>query len=114
MLIQISSIFIAPPSRGHATRGRKRGSSYKTRGVPSKRGKRSTNSNDIGVLGTQDTQTSTQARFIEPAEKPDANMALKYTFGVNAWRQWVRTDAFIELLLVYCFFFSIRHIIFRS
>nr|XP_022915643.1 zinc finger MYM-type protein 3-like [Onthophagus taurus] len=25
----------------------------------------------------------------EPAEKPDANMCLKYTFGVNAWKQWV-------------------------
>ncbi|XP_058807905.1 zinc finger MYM-type protein 3 isoform X2 [Phymastichus coffea] len=75
----------------HSSRGRKRGSSYKTRGVPSKRGKRSTNSNDVGVLGTQDTQTSTQPRFTEPAEKPDANMALKYTFGVNAWRQWVIT-----------------------
>ncbi|XP_022815318.1 zinc finger MYM-type protein 3-like isoform X1 [Spodoptera litura] len=27
----------------------------------------------------------------EPAEKPDANMCLKYTFGVNAWKQWVMT-----------------------
>ncbi|XP_053693713.1 zinc finger MYM-type protein 3 [Sabethes cyaneus] len=27
----------------------------------------------------------------EPAEKPDANMCLKYTFGVNAWKQWVLT-----------------------
>lgn len=27
----------------------------------------------------------------EPAEKPDANMCLKYTFGVNAWKQWVAT-----------------------
>lgn len=25
----------------------------------------------------------------EPQEKPDANMCLKYTFGVNAWKQWV-------------------------
>lgn len=24
-------------------------------------------------------------------EKPDANMCLKYTFGVNAWKQWVTT-----------------------
>ncbi|XP_077301201.1 zinc finger protein without children isoform X2 [Arctopsyche grandis] len=27
----------------------------------------------------------------EPQEKPDANMCLKYTFGVNAWKQWVVT-----------------------
>lgn len=27
----------------------------------------------------------------EPAEKPDANMCLKFTFGVNAWKQWVAT-----------------------
>ncbi|XP_053670615.1 zinc finger MYM-type protein 4 [Anopheles nili] len=28
---------------------------------------------------------------LEPLEKPDANMCLKYTFGVNAWKQWVLT-----------------------
>ncbi|XP_052868911.1 zinc finger MYM-type protein 4 [Anopheles cruzii] len=28
---------------------------------------------------------------VPPAEKPDANMCLKYTFGVNAWKQWVLT-----------------------
>lgn len=27
----------------------------------------------------------------EPEVKPDANMCLKYTFGVNAWKQWVLT-----------------------
>lgn len=27
----------------------------------------------------------------EPVEKPDANMCLKFTFGVNAWKQWVAT-----------------------
>uniref|UniRef100_A0A2M4A7F1 TRASH domain-containing protein n=1 Tax=Anopheles triannulatus TaxID=58253 RepID=A0A2M4A7F1_9DIPT len=31
------------------------------------------------------------ARVVEPMEKPDANMCLKYTFGVNAWKQWVLT-----------------------
>ncbi|ETN59696.1 WOC protein [Anopheles darlingi] len=30
-------------------------------------------------------------RVVEPMEKPDANMCLKYTFGVNAWKQWVLT-----------------------
>lgn len=28
---------------------------------------------------------------MQPVEKPDANMCLKYTFGVNAWKQWVMT-----------------------
>ncbi|XP_001358367.4 zinc finger MYM-type protein 4 isoform X1 [Drosophila pseudoobscura] len=27
----------------------------------------------------------------QPQEKPDAQMFLKYTFGVNAWKQWVMT-----------------------
>lgn len=27
----------------------------------------------------------------EPIEKADANMCLKFTFGVNAWKQWVMT-----------------------
>uniref|UniRef100_A0A182PR73 TRASH domain-containing protein n=1 Tax=Anopheles epiroticus TaxID=199890 RepID=A0A182PR73_9DIPT len=30
-------------------------------------------------------------RSVEPVEKPDAHMCLKYTFGVNAWKQWVVT-----------------------
>lgn len=28
---------------------------------------------------------------VMPVEKPDANMCLKFTFGVNAWKQWVLT-----------------------
>ncbi|XP_055902230.1 zinc finger MYM-type protein 4 [Eupeodes corollae] len=28
---------------------------------------------------------------VMPVEKPDANMCLKFTFGVNAWKQWVMT-----------------------
>ncbi|ALC47263.1 woc [Drosophila busckii] len=34
-------------------------------------------------------QQSQQA--LQPQEKPDAQMFLKYTFGVNAWKQWVMT-----------------------
>jgi len=30
-------------------------------------------------------------RTMRPLHKPDANMCLKFTFGVNAWRQWVVT-----------------------
>ena len=26
-----------------------------------------------------------------PPEKPDANLCLKYTFRVNAWKEWVMT-----------------------
>ncbi|KAM7362009.1 zinc finger protein without children isoform 2-T3 [Cochliomyia hominivorax] len=32
-----------------------------------------------------------QPQPMQPVEKPDANMCLKYTFGVNAWKQWVMT-----------------------
>lgn len=30
-------------------------------------------------------------QMLQIPEKPDANMCLKYTFGVNAWKQWVVT-----------------------
>lgn len=42
----------------------------------------------------QDTEqlTTTQPEQPrEPVEKADANMCLKFTFGVNAWKQWVMT-----------------------
>ena len=43
----------------------------------------------------QDLDSSPQQQVgqqpIQPVEKPDANMCLKYTFGVNAWKQWVMT-----------------------
>ena len=47
----------------------------------------------------RNTQTMTQLRQLNQPEhipeprkiKPDANMCLKYTFGVNAWKQWVLT-----------------------
>ncbi|XP_012280636.1 zinc finger MYM-type protein 3 [Orussus abietinus] len=73
-----------------ATRGRKRIVSYKPRSTPSKRGRRVSGANDIPLMPPPDSQPP-QPRIMEPIEKPDANMALKYTFGVNAWRQWVVT-----------------------
>ncbi|XP_014208591.1 zinc finger MYM-type protein 3 [Copidosoma floridanum] len=75
------------PIRVHSSRGRKRGSTNKTRGVPSKRGRRQHNANDVKLSAG----AATPARMIQPAERPDANMSLKYTYGVNAWRQWVIT-----------------------
>ncbi|OXU18213.1 hypothetical protein TSAR_000221 [Trichomalopsis sarcophagae] len=78
------------PERIHAPRGRKRGS-FRGRGAPSKRARRSTStSNDSRMLPPPVSQVSSSLQ-LEPAEKPDANMALKYTFGVNAWMQWVIT-----------------------
>lgn len=32
-----------------------------------------------------------QANLLMGDDKPDANMCLKFTFGVNAWKQWVTT-----------------------
>ncbi|XP_043798357.1 zinc finger MYM-type protein 3 isoform X2 [Apis laboriosa] len=72
-----------------ATRGRKRMVPYKPRSTPNKRGRRVSNTNDLPLMPPPEPQPPPQPRIIEPIEKPDANMALKYTFGVNAWRQWV-------------------------
>lgn len=78
------------PERIHAPRGRKRGS-FRGRGAPSKRARRSASTNDSKMLPPPVSQVSSSLQ-LEPAEKPDANMALKYTFGVNAWMQWVREN----------------------
>ncbi|XP_053974674.1 zinc finger MYM-type protein 3 isoform X1 [Hylaeus volcanicus] len=72
-----------------ASRGRKRMVPYKPRTTPSKRGRRVSATNDMPLMPPPEPQPPPQPRIIEPIEKPDANMALKYTFGVNAWRQWV-------------------------
>lgn len=82
---KIKRIILVQPVRVHSGRGRKRGSSSKPRGMTGKRGRRSHNS--IDTVSRLDSVTP--ARLIQPAERPDANMALKFTYGVNAWRQWV-------------------------
>ncbi|XP_003701550.2 zinc finger protein without children [Megachile rotundata] len=74
-----------------SSRGRKRMVPYKPRSTPNKRGRRASGANDIPLMPPPEVQPPPQPRVIEPIEKPDANMALKYTFGVNAWRQWVVT-----------------------
>ncbi|XP_033192634.1 zinc finger protein without children isoform X2 [Bombus vancouverensis nearcticus] len=73
------------------SRGRKRMVPYKPRSTPNKRGRRVSSTNDMPLMPPPEPQPPPQPRIIEPIEKPDANMALKYTFGVNAWRQWVVT-----------------------
>ncbi|XP_032663864.1 zinc finger MYM-type protein 3 isoform X2 [Odontomachus brunneus] len=92
-----------PPSQAEATmdndvqserlittsRGRKRMASYKPRSASAKRARRVSGTNDIPLMPPPEPQPPPQPRIIEPIEKPDANMTLKYTFGVNAWRQWV-------------------------
>ncbi|XP_076276134.1 zinc finger protein without children [Lasioglossum baleicum] len=72
-----------------SSRGRKRMVPYKPRSTPNKRGRRVSTTNDMPLMPPPEPQPPPQPRIIEPMEKPDANMALKYTFGVNAWRQWV-------------------------
>ncbi|XP_011350817.2 zinc finger MYM-type protein 3 isoform X3 [Ooceraea biroi] len=71
------------------SRGRKRGMPYKPRSTPTKRVRRVSGTNDMPLMPPPEPQPPPQPRIMEPMEKPDANMALKYTFGVNAWRQWV-------------------------
>ncbi|KMQ94758.1 zinc finger mym-type protein 4-like protein [Lasius niger] len=72
-----------------ASRGRKRVMPYKPRSTPTKRMRRVSGTNDMPLMPPPEPQPPPQPRIMEPLEKPDANMALKYTFGVNAWRQWV-------------------------
>lgn len=68
-------------------RGRKRGPMAQTRNSraqvspPNKRSRRQ----EMPVMIPQPEPPR------EPVEKADANMCLKFTFGVNAWKQWVMT-----------------------
>ncbi|KAL0115451.1 hypothetical protein PUN28_010765 [Cardiocondyla obscurior] len=71
------------------SRGRKRVMPYKPRTTATKRMRRVSGTNDMPLMPPPESQPPPQPRIMEPMEKPDANMALKYTFGVNAWRQWV-------------------------
>ncbi|CAD6991527.1 zinc finger MYM-type protein 4 isoform X2 [Ceratitis capitata] len=68
-----------------AGRGRKRG------GLTSPVSPRSNNRSPVkrSRLDIEPAQPPPQP--VQPVEKPDANMCLKYTFGVNAWKQWVMT-----------------------
>ncbi|XP_060536825.1 zinc finger MYM-type protein 2 isoform X2 [Cylas formicarius] len=68
-------------------RGRKRGIRGNPRGQ-SKRGRRMSH-HQVDIPMMQQVQQPPPPP--EPQEKPDANMCLKYTFGVNAWKQWVTT-----------------------
>lgn len=72
-----------------AQRGRKRGPARNSRSPattpPSKRGRKQQDA----VQATPPPAQPEPPR--EPVEKPDVNMCLKFTFGVNAWKQWVMT-----------------------
>ncbi|RZC39488.1 DUF3504 domain containing protein [Asbolus verrucosus] len=65
-------------------RGRKRGSRGGKQGAGTKR-RRMSQPVELPVMPAQPVAPP------EPAEKPDAHLCLKYTFGVNAWKQWVTT-----------------------
>ncbi|CAH0561946.1 unnamed protein product [Brassicogethes aeneus] len=71
-----------------ALRGRKRGM-RQPKPSGAKRGRRMSQNVDMPMMQTQAQSQAPPPP--EPAEKPDANMCLKYTFGVNAWKQWVTT-----------------------
>ncbi|XP_067614637.1 zinc finger MYM-type protein 3 [Eurosta solidaginis] len=66
-------------------RGRKRG------GMTSPVSPRTNNRSPVKRSRMDMEQVQTPAQPTQPVEKPDANMCLKYTFGVNAWKQWVMT-----------------------
>uniref|UniRef100_A0A182MC40 TRASH domain-containing protein n=1 Tax=Anopheles culicifacies TaxID=139723 RepID=A0A182MC40_9DIPT len=77
-------------------RGRKRGSNAGQRAVVvanNNTQQHSLTSSSKRIKREQLSEPSPEPvnRIVEPVEKPDANMCLKYTFGVNAWKQWVVT-----------------------
>ena len=72
---------------------------YKPRSTPCKKGRRSSGTNEMPLMPPPESQSAQQSRFNEPVEKPDANMALKYTFGVNAWRHWVNIFVLFYLIV---------------
>ncbi|XP_050497308.1 zinc finger MYM-type protein 3 isoform X2 [Diabrotica virgifera virgifera] len=74
--------------RSPSARGRKRGMRQARGGT--KRGRRMSH-HQVDMPMMQHHQVQQPPPPSEPAEKPDANMCLKYTFGVNAWKQWVTT-----------------------
>lgn len=80
-----------------ASRGRKRVVPYKPRSTPNKRSRRVSGTNEMPLMPPPEPQPPPQPRIMESMEKPDANMALKYTFGVNAWKQWVRYAALLYI-----------------
>ncbi|XP_058174326.1 zinc finger MYM-type protein 4 [Anopheles ziemanni] len=79
------------------TRGRKRGMAAASAGQRSSAANNNTQqqlttSASKRIKREQISEPSPEpVRVVEPVEKPDANMCLKYTFGVNAWKQWVLT-----------------------
>ncbi|CAH1153839.1 unnamed protein product [Phaedon cochleariae] len=75
-------------SRSPSVRGRKRGLRQPRGGA--KRGRRMSHQ-QVDLPMMQHHQAQQAQPPPEPTEKPDANMCLKYTFGVNAWKQWVTT-----------------------
>ncbi|KRT79847.1 hypothetical protein AMK59_7853, partial [Oryctes borbonicus] len=76
---------ITPPAERSSFRGRRRGRLPRYGGRGRKRGRPPTHP-EISAPVEPEPQPPP-----EPVEKPDANMCLKYTFGVNAWKQWVTT-----------------------
>jgi len=80
MMHQQQLLMMQEQQRVNSGRGRKRGSTNKQQiqREPAKRVKREVE---------EPVQHVPVSR--EPEVKPDANMCLKYTFGVNAWKLWV-------------------------
>lgn len=88
LLLQQQREAAAAAAAIQAGRGRKRINTPKQQANNNNNNNRNTANKrikrELDVLPSQDISR-------EPAEKPDANMCLKYTFGVNAWKQWVAT-----------------------
>ena len=77
----LTTVQAAPPSASRSRRGAKRSGGGRGRGR-SKRQRVEEPAHD-----TQDQVPP--AHMVPQAPPPDANMVLKYTYGVNAWKHWV-------------------------
>ncbi|KAF5272148.1 hypothetical protein FQA39_LY01230 [Lamprigera yunnana] len=75
-----------PPVRGKKRLGRPPKSE-----TLSKRGRQQSTPVEVPIMAPPQPPPPLPPPPQEPVEKPDANMCLKYTFGVNAWKQWVTT-----------------------
>ncbi|XP_075228394.1 zinc finger protein without children isoform X2 [Lycorma delicatula] len=77
-------------SRGRKRVGRPPGSGRRSNSSsstpPVKRPRKSSSASN---RASTPNETPSQPAVQIPADKPDANMCLKFTFGVNAWKQWV-------------------------
>ncbi|XP_054271190.1 zinc finger MYM-type protein 3-like [Macrosteles quadrilineatus] len=96
---QLPSSNIQQESEGNSSDTPKRETRSRKRAAPATRSKRNDSSEPKRKKSQHNSETSSQPSPTVGETKPDVNMKLKYTFGVNAWKTWVtQKNAEIERL----------------